>query len=123
MNRLSPDFKIVTRRSINRLVKLHNELSIVPNIEFVQNHCDACVIGHGIRARVINGFKHPIDDFDAACRWVGLPDIIDSYLFSGNEDIQEAAEFLGLRIPKTFTVRAAQKRIETVLDMCGYELY
>ena len=111
----------------NRLVKLYNELS---NFEgtYNQDSCQCCALGNGIKAGIINGFRHPSEDFENAERWIWgsyeelqLNSTVNSYLFGLKQQVGYQADAMGW--PSACeTAEDFIERLEVVFDFCEYDL-
>ncbi len=122
----------ISQKTADKLMALYREMDLVLPEEFNQEHCDTCIIGHGMRGGVIKGFFGE-KDFEKAVAWVGLPEVdtdiddecefgvLGDYLFGTPIGVSEAA--FALDLPDVSeSPKDAKMRIAAVLKRSGYEL-
>ena len=139
----------LTQAVANKLMSLYREMDAVKRNDFNQEDCERCVIGQALHHGVIKptGF-YDDDNFNDAIMWVGLPlidedlngwsdrygysiydkasmyefGLLGNYLFGNELSIIHAAGELGIPVHGVTTPHQAQKRIQTVLGMAGYNV-
>lgn len=139
-----PEIKI-SKSTANKLIAIVNDFSVRRfGATFDQDNCETCMIGHGIANGVMNGFTESTGDFNAAIKWLGLPENClergsvgyyhgfnsdaEAYLFGLSSDIDRTAKHLQLTNGKKhgqdneYTAGDGVRRIEALLDRAGYDV-
>ena len=133
----------------DKLMSLYREMDAVKRNDFDQEHCESCVIGQALHHGVIKTIDNEEDDaFNNAIKWIGLPlidedlpgwsdrygysiydeasvyefGLLGNYLFGNEHSINHAASALGIPVHGVTTPHQAQKRIQTILGIAGYNV-